>query len=160
MHLVGPGVHVKFKTAKGAYGTAYADVWGQKGKGKTRTRKRIGSLSRLIMNAPHAFQVDHINHDTLDNRKQNLRLCTPSENRRNGRKHAKAKSKYKGVFYENQAKYDGSRSGGVPKKWRAYTRVAGKKINLGYYATEDDAARAYNQFALKNFGEFACLNEV
>lgn len=131
----------------------YADLWTT-----TKKRRRIGSLARIIMNAPSDLQVDHMNHDTLDNRRCNLRLCTRSENMRNGRKQKQSKARFKGVIYHTHGGYDGSRSGGVMRRWRAYTRVMGKRVWLGYYATDVEAAMAYNRFAAKEFREFACYN--
>ncbi len=120
-------------------------------------KKRIGALSRLIMNAPNGMQVDHINHDTLDNRRSNLRICTRSENRRNGRKQLQSKYQYKGISYQSRGTYNGSRGGGC-KRWRAYTRVIGKRMWFGYYSTEIEAAMAYNRNVARLFGEFACFN--
>ena len=116
-------------------------------------------LARCIMNPPDNMEVDHINHDTLDNRKCNLRICTRSENRRNGRKQCKRTgARFKGVFYHAQGTHNGSRSNGVVKRWRAYTRIMGKRIWLGYYASDTEAAMAYNRFAAKEFKEYACFN--
>jgi len=123
-----------------------------------KPRQHIGQVSRLIMAPLSGFEVDHINHNTLDNRRCNLRICTRSENSRNGRKQSQSKGRYKGVFYHSHGTYSGQRGG--KGRWRAYTRVMGKRIWLGYHKTEEDAARAYNKYAVKAFGEFACLNEV
>lgn len=113
-------------------------------------------MSRVIMNAPDGMEVDHINHDSTDNRRCNLRVCTRSQNRRNGRKQRTSKSRFKGVFYHPAKKYNPNSSEAKP--WRAYTRVMGKRKWLGYFATEFEAAMAYNRFAAKEFGEFACFN--
>jgi hypothetical protein len=150
LHVMDRGM-IKFKkSGKNNSGSWYADMWHQ-----SPIRKRIGSVSRLVMNAPSGMEVDHINHDTLDNRRCNLRICTRSENARNSSKQRRSKAKYKGVMYVSDPKYDGSRSGGVVKRWRAYTRVMGKRIWLGYYATQEGAAAAYNAYAVKTFGAFA-----
>lgn len=97
--------------------------------------------------------IDHINNNTFDNRKINLRICTNNENQRNRRKLSKASSKYKGVCF---AKYT--------KKWQASIeiRMDGKRNNiyLGQYYDEKDAAKAYNDAAIKYFGEFAKLNTI
>lgn len=133
----------------------YAELWTT-----CKPRKRLGFVARLVMNAPKNMQVDHINHDTLDNRRSNLRICTRSENRRNGRRHTTAKtSQFKGVTYLDPRKYkvDGFKHK-CNKPWRGYTRVMGKRIWLGYFETEAEAAMAYNRFAAKEFREFACYN--
>lgn len=91
--------------------------------------------------------VDHINHDGLDNRKVNLRVCDGYQNQGNRRKKKLCASKYKGVCWGY-------------KKWRAYIKTAGKRIELGSFLLEDDAARAYNEAAVKYFGEYAHLNVI
>lgn len=129
----------------------YASLWTAEKK-----RKRIGSVARIIMDAPAGMYVDHINHDTLDNRRINLRICTFTENARNNIGHCTRKcSKYKGVAF--QGKYVRE---AMSKPWRAYTRVGGKRIWIGYYATQEEAAEAYNAYASKEFGAFACLNVI
>jgi len=97
-------------------------------------------------------QADHINHDTLDNRRCNLRICTHQQNgmnRRKRRPHAgkKCSSRYSGVCWDKRA-----------KKWRAYIRHNGKRIYLGYFTSEIEAAKAYDKKAKELFGEFANLN--
>jgi hypothetical protein len=92
-------------------------------------------------------QIDHINNNSLDNREDNLRLCTTQQNARNQKRHKKATSKYKGVYwYKNY------------KKWGANICINNKNINLGYFENEFDAAAAYDLAALKYFGEFAKTN--
>ena len=117
------------------------------------------SLSRIIMSEPIGMEVDHINHNTLDNRKCNLRICTRSENARNNAgQRTRTGSKYKGVTFHDCKKYKPNATGLKP--WRAYTRIAGKRIWFGYYITEEDAARVYNENAKRLFGEFAYLNDI
>ena len=114
-------------------------------------------LSRFIMGPSDVMVVDHRNHDTLDNRRANLRVCTRSENCRNNRGRAHKKNPYKGVCHHDHRKYNPNATGDKP--WRAYTRIDGRRIWLGYYKTAEEAARAYDLFALKTFGEFAMLND-
>jgi len=119
------------------------------------------SLSRLIMGEPQGLEVDHINHNTLDNCKCNLRICTRSENARNNQGHStRTGSKYKGVYFQDTMKYEERRKRPLVKPWRAYTRLNGKRVWFGYYATEEEAALAYNIGAKRLFGEFACLNDL
>lgn len=109
---------------------------------------RLVRMHRLIMHAPESLWCDHINGDGLDNRRCNLRLCTPTQNRRNARPNANGTSKYKGVSF-NRAK----------RKWIA-TIEAGdaRQIYIGSYDFEQDAAIAYDDKAIELFGEFAWLN--
>jgi len=106
-------------------------------------------LHRLILNAQKKEYVDHINHNSLDNRKCNLRKCTNAENMWSRGKPKSNKSGYKGVSWE--ARY---------KKWQVIISVNKKKKFLGYFNNKEDAARAYNEAALKYHGEFAWLNII
>ena len=104
-------------------------------------------LHRVILSTPIGVLVDHINGDGLDNRRENLRLCTHSENIRNSRPHKNASSKYKGVYWDKDR-----------KKWRARIRVNDVLKHLGSFKSEEDAAMEYNKAAAFYFGEFAHLN--
>jgi len=108
------------------------------------TRKTL-RMHRLIMKAPNGVWVDHINGNGLDNRKENLRLCSPSENARNCRLGKGNTSGFKGVYL-------------VKGKWRGEIKVNKTKYHLGTYKNKIDAAKAYDQAAKKYFGEFAKLN--
>ena len=104
------------------------------------------SMHRFIMQPPKGMRVDHINGDGLDNRKANLRICTPGENLRNQRR-AKGRSAFKGVSFHAHN-----------KKWRAQICVDGRRMCLGYFPDERSAAMKYDAAALIHFGEFACTN--
>ena len=107
-------------------------------------------IHRLIMNCPDGMVVDHINHNALDNRKENLRICTESENNRNRRKINMEKfSIYKGVYWQNRR-----------KKYRSSIMCNGKFIHIGCFNTEEEAALAYNIKASELFGKYALLNIV
>jgi hypothetical protein len=109
---------------------------------------RIVRLHRLIMNAPDGVFVDHINGDSLDNRRANLRLATRSQNMSNRRKtKIKTTSQYIGVSLE--------KSRGL---WVTTIRNNNKSIWLGRFNSEIDAAKAYDEAAKKYHGEFARLN--
>ena len=103
-------------------------------------------MHRIILDAKKGQLVDHRNHDCLDNRRSNLRLATQSQVHAN-RKISFGSSKYKGVSW-----FD--RTG----KWVVYIRIQGKQKNVGYFETEEEAARAYDAKARELFGEFARLN--
>src|SRR5678815_2653841 len=95
-----------------------------------------------------AIGVDHKNGNGLDNRRENLRVCTQAENLANMRKH-RGVSRYKGVTW------DSSR-----RRWLAQIKNHGPNVNLGRYDSEVDAAHAYNEAALRLKGEYALLNEI
>lgn len=104
-------------------------------------------LHRLIMNAADDVHVDHINGDGLDNRRENLRIVTPQLNQANSRKHAEARSRFKGVSWSEAA-----------QRWRAYIAVGRKQTHLGLFDDEISAARAYDAKARELFGEHAFTN--
>ena len=108
-------------------------------------RKRI-LMHRVIMNTLNGMQVDHIDHDTLNNQTANLRNCTHSENMHNSRKPGNNTSGYKGVSWNRKR-----------KEWCAQIRL-GKVIFLGYFTDPIEAATAYDQAAKELHGEFARLN--
>ena len=101
-------------------------------------------MHRLIMNAQKGEQVDHINHDTIDNRKENLRLCTNSQNQHNKGKRIDNTSGLKGV-----SRYKPS------GKWQARIQLNGKQIHLGRFLTPEEAYEAYCKAALELHGEFS-----
>lgn len=91
--------------------------------------------------------VDHINHDTFDNRRENLRLATNGQNQHNARKNKNNTSGYKGVDW---SKHD--------KKWRARIMVNEKRIQIGLFNNKEDAKKARDEAAIKYHGEFAKLD--
>lgn len=92
-------------------------------------------------------KVDHINCNTLDNRRVNLRIATNSENGRNRGKQVDNTSGYKGVLRDHR---DGS--------WVARIKLHGQSLSLGGYDTPAEAAHAYDEAAIWYHGEFAQLN--
>lgn len=114
-----------------------------------RDGNSIVRMHRFLLSPKKDEVVDHINRNGLDNRRENLRLCSHSENVRNSAKHIKSTSKFKGVYLPSGR-----------DKWRAVIRINGKKKSLGTFASELEAAIAYNNAALKYFGKFAYLNPL
>lgn len=117
--------------------------------GKHTTKK----LHREILGVTNPRQrIDHINGNTFDNRRENLRLCTGQENTRNQaiQNNPEKTSKFKGVYREKRRKH-----------WVAQIHFdKKKKLYLGSFMSQDLAAEAYNIAAVKYFGEFARLNRI
>lgn len=115
-------------------------------------KQLVIKLHRWIMGVTDpSICVDHINHDKLDNRRENLRTCTHTENMQNKTANSRGVSHFKGVTLDSRKK---------KKKWRATIVVNKKQIYLGMYLTEEEASEAYNNAATKYFGEFASLNKL
>ncbi len=104
-------------------------------------------LHRVITNAPRDKQVDHINGNTLDNRRCNLRICTASDNMKNRVIGKNNKSGYKGVLWRAER-----------KRFVATIFAGNKQVHLGTFKSREAAAEAYDQAAIKYFGEFARTN--
>lgn len=100
-------------------------------------------MHRLIMLCPIDFEVDHINGNPLDNRKENLRFCSRSENCRNSKIKSNNKSGFKGVDC-------------LRGKWRV--TIQGQHI--GYFVTKEEVAKEYNREAIKRYSEFGKLNII
>jgi hypothetical protein len=98
---------------------------------------------------PKNLEVDHKNRISICNDKNNLRLATRSENQRNKNIQKNNTSGYKGVCWDK-----------IRNKWKSAIHVNGKIINLGRFFTKEEAAIAYNEAAVKYFGEFAYLNVI
>lgn len=104
-------------------------------------------MHRQILKVTGKYNVDHINHNSLDNRKSNLRVCTHAQNSRNSRKNINNTSGYKGVYWST-----------VGNSWMAYIKYNYKLFNLGYFKDKKEAARSYDKKAKELFGEYAYLN--
>lgn len=105
---------------------------------------RKGYLHRLIMGNPKGRLVDHINGNTLDNRKCNLRICNNTESIRNRDKtKSKSSSKYIGVSYNKKT-----------KNWRAHITLDYKYVQIGTFDTEEQAYRARKEVEKEYFGDF------
>lgn len=109
-------------------------------------------MHREIMDAQPGQLVDHANHDIRDNRRENLRLCTHAQNSMNRSVEGRGTSRFKGVRKAH------SSTGMVNKTWSAEIVANGKRCFLGYFATEEEAAAAYDSAALAAHGDFALTN--
>jgi hypothetical protein len=104
--------------------------------------RKLGLMHRFLTNAPAELVVDHKNHNTLDNRKANLRICSRLQNQQNMRMHADNTTGFKGV----------SRLKG---KFRARIHLNGREKSLGVYDTTQEAAQDYDRASKQHFGDFA-----
>ena len=105
-------------------------------------------MHRQLLNPEVGVEVDHANHDSLDNRRANLRLATSAENHFNQSKQRRATSSvFKGVCWHK-----------ARGKWLAQIRFNGDHIHLGLFVDEAEAARAYDSAVVRLFGEFARTN--
>jgi len=101
-------------------------------------------LHRLILNVTNDSFVDHINMNKLDNRKENLRLCTNSENMRNKEEMANNYSGFRGVVWHKDV-----------RKWGSSLTCDKKVIKLGWYDLFNDAVSARLKGEAEYYGEFA-----
>ncbi len=104
-------------------------------------------MHRQIMNPPKGILIDHKNDTGLDNRESNLRECNSSQNIANSRGRKKKTSLFKGVSWNKR-----------DCKWEAFIGYNKKKIRLGMFAQEKDAAKAYDNKAKELYGDFARKN--
>lgn len=115
----------------------------------TNGKRRIIMLHNVVMERklgtpiPDGFEVDHVNGDALDNRRDNLRLATHRQNMQNRRANPN-KTGFRGVRWNSRS-----------KRFEAFIRVDGKKIYVGGGSTPEEAHEKYKVAALKYFGEFA-----
>lgn len=111
------------------------------GNGKQKTL----FLHRFLV--PGFPQVDHIDMDPLNNRRENLRGCTGSQNQHNSKTRADNTSGFKGVGWR-----------AYHKAWCAQICFQNKNVHIGYFSTPEKAAKAYDAAAKRYFGKFARVN--
>jgi len=116
-----------------------------RGRAATFNNGKTVYMYRLIMNPAKDMEIDHINHDKLDNRKANLRVCTRLQNTWNSKVHKDNVTGFRGVSLQGD-------------KYMAQVSVDGDRVFLGRFDSPKEAASAYNKFATENRGEFAYVN--
>jgi hypothetical protein len=109
-------------------------------------------LHRLVAQAPAGVLVDHRDRNGLNNTTDNLRLCSHSENLRNSKKRAGARSQYKGVLWQSES------SRWFARGWLESGNRKQRLVSLGTFETEIEAAIAYDIFAREFLDEFAAVN--
>jgi hypothetical protein len=112
-----------------------------------KVSRKVVRMHRIIVNAPEGMVIDHINGNSLDNRRENLRVCTHAQNIHNQKMNAKNTSGYKGVVWNK-----------VYKKWYARIKINRKFKHIGVFDDAEEAAHAYDEKAIELFGEFARTN--
>ena len=118
-------------------------TWCKKDNGYVINSK-MERLHRIIMNCPNDKVIDHINHNPLDNRKSNLRICSQMENSYNMPIPSNNKSGCRGVGYDKSCKL-----------WKAKIQYNRKLIYLGGFKTKEEAVRARKEAERKYYGDFA-----
>ena len=116
--------------------------WSFDGRYVRSSNKKI-KLHRFVIDAPKNKIIDHINHNVLDNRKNNLRICTQNDNVKNKSKQINNTSGVTGVSWYK--KYE---------KWRVRIQVNNKDILIGYFDDKEEAIKARKEAEIKYFGEF------
>ncbi len=106
-------------------------------------------IHRLIMKPSKGVEIDHIDGNRLNNQKSNLRFATSSQNKINRGARKDNKSGFKGVSWHKQR-----------NTWTARIMIDGNYKHLGLFKDKLEAAKIYNQYALKHYGEYAWLNKV
>jgi hypothetical protein len=127
--------------------TVYAVAWSKHTRGEQR---RFLQMHRIVSSAADGVDVDHKDLDGLNNTRVNLRVCARSQNQWNqGKQRRKCVSMFKGVDWHAKS-----------SRWRARNKVHGRRIYLGKFKTEIEAAAAYNRAAEELHGEFARPNLI
>lgn len=111
--------------------------------------KTHGLLHRFLMQAPPGIDVDHINGNKLDCRRDNMRFCTDAQNQQNRKAKFQGYSQFKGAHWDKNRQF-----------WMARIRIDKKLVYIGSFDTDKEAGAAYNETARKHFGEFASLNDL
>lgn len=132
-------------------GTGRGKFYAIRGFSKSKKSNIKGSISmhRQLMKPKKGYVIDHLDGNTLNNQKNNLRICTQSQNISNQKISVSNTSGYKGVCYDKKM-----------NKFRAQIVCNKKRYYLGSYDNPVDAAHIYNAAAIKYHGEFAKLNEI
>jgi len=119
-----------------------------RGTSKNGVQRRVYMHQQLVT-VPEGFEIDHVNRNGLDNRRENLRLVTHTQNLANSKLNSRNTSGFRGVALDKKR-----------RKWFCSIRVSGKTKALGRFTDPKAAAHVWNQAALEAWGSFANLNAV
>lgn len=138
----------QWKWGRNNYGYAVRSYYYSKGNKWKTIGMAMEIMKKYGLYDPDKF-IDHINRSRLDNRKSNLRMATRSQNGMNSRIPKNNTLGYKGIYFVKNSKIN---------PWAAQITYNNKPIRIGCYPTKEEAAKAYDEVAVKYFGEFASLN--
>jgi hypothetical protein len=142
----------ELKVRLGTTGYPYVILYRPGGRNKPHYRTvHLLVAGAFLRNPDRLPTVDHIDNDKTNNRVENLRYASMNLQSHNRTKRPNATSRYRGVSFERLA---------TRRPWVAQTCIRGAKIKLGCFATEEEAARRYNEAVLEIYGDQAFLNEV
>jgi hypothetical protein len=130
-------------------GLMYRGIDGKRRAYTNALTRKYYAMHRMVLNVRGSEQIDHINNDPLDNRRENLRICSQADNLKNQLPGRNAKVPYKGVTINPAMQ---------KKPYRSIICGDGVKTHLGYYATPEEAALAYDEAAGRLHGDFALTN--
>jgi len=146
LECINPNTNFSFLCSPEDEELARSCMWNLGGGGYAYN-KRVGMFHRIVMQTPDELETDHINGKRIDNRRENLRVCTASENQMNKKKPKNNTSGFKGVSWEKRR-----------NKFVANIYDRERHIFIGRHATAEEAGRAYDKKAIELFGRFAKLN--
>jgi hypothetical protein len=109
-------------------------------------KRKMMYMHRFLMNNPVGFVVDHINRNSLDNREENLRVCTQADNSKNKRIKSENTSGHTGVCFDN-----------TRGRWLAQLSSNGNRILSERFPTKEEAVRAYEKAAAEHHREFSSI---
>lgn len=125
----------------------FCSYQGYAGRTDRTGKQKTVLMHKVILPVPEGFEVDHINGDSLDNRRENLRACRSHENQKNRSLNPRNTSGYPGVDFNTYW-----------KKYRARVFNKGKHINLGWFKTFEEAVEARKKGVQKVYKEYAPIN--
>lgn len=132
----------KYRWGINGLGTGRHHLYARRCKGYGKSAQSFLMHREILNVTDRNIFVDHINHNCMDNRKENLRVCTHSQNMMNSKIHIDNKSGYKGVYWHK-----------TNKRWVSRINIKKKPIDIGYFDDKMSASKAFGEFANLNFAK-------